>query len=302
MTSPAAPSVLSPDASKGIALILASTLVFGVQDAITKHLAQDLAVTQIVLVRFTAFAIFVLLLVARRPGGVRRAAAAKRPWLQILRSLILVFEIGVFAYAIRTLALADIHAILAVFPLVATALSVPLLGERVGLRRWSAVLIGFLGVLVILRPGLGVFDVNALLALACAFLYGLYNVLTRLVSTDGDSGQTTLFYTAIVGWVAVIAIGPWFWTWPSAELWFWLGCLSVTGITGHWMLIKSLEAAPASVLQPFNYALLVWATVIGFLIFGSLPDFWTVIGACIVVGSGLYTIFRERRLKRLNRI
>lgn len=301
MTSTAAPSASSSDASKGIALILASTVVFGVQDAITKHLAQDLAASQIVMVRFTAFALFILILVARKPGGVRRATAAKRPWLQIVRSLILVAEIGLFAYSIRTLGLAEIHSILAVFPLIATALSVPLLGERVGIRRWSAVFVGFLGVLVILRPGMGVFDVNALLALVCAFLYGLYNVLTRLVSTDGDSGDTTIFYTAVVGWVAVICVGPWFWTWPSAEMWFWLACLSTTGITGHWMLIKALEAAPASVLQPFNYGLLVCATIIGFLVFGNLPDFWTVVGACIVVGSGLYTIFRERRLKRPNR-
>lgn len=301
MTATALPDT-SESHGRGIALLLASTIVFATQDAITKHLAQDLAIAQIVMVRFTVFALFILMIVARKPGGVRQAVRAKQPWLQILRSLILVSEIGIFAYAVRYLPLADIHAIFAVFPLMVTALSVPILGEKVGIRRWMAVCVGFVGVLVILRPGHGVFDPMALLALICALVYALYNVLTRKVSAAGDSSSTTLLYTAVVGFLAVVCVGPWYWLWPTPEQWMWLAMLSTTGITGHWLLIKSLEAAPASVVQPFNYTLLVWATAIGFLVFGNLPDLWTVCGASIVVASGLYTIFRERRLKRLGRL
>ena len=293
---------VTAESGKGIALLMLTMVIFATQDAVTKHLAQDLAIAQIVMVRFWAFAIFILLLVSRRPGGVRHATKARRPWLQILRSLILVIEIGIFAYASRGLPLADMLAIMAIFPLVVTALSVPLLGEKVGIRRWSAVLVGFAGVLIILRPGAGVFDPLSVLALISAVLYALYNVLTRMVSAQGDSSDTTVLYTAVIGAVAVTLVGPWFWVMPRPDQWMWLGVLSVTGITGHWLLIKALEAAPASVLQPFNYTLLVWATVIGYLVFDDLPDLWTVIGAAVIVASGLYTIFRERRVKQLGRV
>jgi len=167
------------------------------------------------------------------------------------------------------------------------------LREAVGFRRWAAVIVGFIGVLIILRPGLETLKPGALLALATAAMFAGYHVLTRLASAYDDS-ETSLVYMALTGAVVMTVIGPFFWVAPSLADWGWLFLLSCTAATGHILLIKALEAAPAAILQPFNYTMLVFATAIGYLVFGNLPDLWTIVGACVVVASGLYTIYRER--------
>jgi drug/metabolite transporter (DMT)-like permease len=204
-----------------------------------------------------------------------------------------VVEIGLFIAAIAVLPLADAHAIIAVTPLLVTALSVPLLGERVGIRRWSAIAIAFVGMLVILRPGWGAIHPMALVVLLCALMFALYQVLTRMVGRD-DGPAVTLFYTALLGAVGLSAIGPFFWTWPDARGWALFAMVAVLGASGHFLLIYALKLAEASALQPFSYSVLIWATIVGFTVFGDLPDLFTVLGALIIVASGLYAFYRER--------
>jgi len=278
---------------KGIAFCLVSLIVLAGQDATTKVLAQDFAVAQFVMVRYIVFAVVAVLYLWRR-GRLAIAFRARRPWLQVARSLLLVIEIGVFAIAVRHLGLAEMHAIVAVFPLLTTALAVPLLGERVGARRWIGVGIGFLGTLIILRPGFGVFGPEALIALASALLYALYTLFTRLASRD-DSFDTGMLYLALVGCIAATPFGIAQWRAPGPGDWALMGLISVTGIAAHLLIMKSLEYAPASLLQPFNYTLLIWAALFGLLVFGDWPDGWTVLGAAVVSASGLYVIARERR-------
>ncbi len=281
------------NAPRGIALVIAAMFIFAAQDAITKFLSVSFSAPQILWVRFAFFTFFALAFSLRRKP-LRDCMKSAVPGLQVIRSLLIVTEIAIFIVAVRLMNLADIHALVATFPLMVTAIAAVFLREPVGLRRWMAVIVGFVGVLIILRPGLEALRPGALLALLTALMFAAYNVMTRLVARH-DDGETSTLYMAVVGAVCLSFIAPFYWTQPSPQEWAWLLCLSITAATGHFLLIKALEAAPASTLQPFNYTLLVFATIIGFAVFGTLPDFWTVIGAAVVVGSGLYTIYRERR-------
>lgn len=280
-------------AARGILLILVANFGFAGMDAVSKTLTMDYSVAQILWIRFAFFAGFATFLAWRRGGGILPQFRTGRPVFQTARALLLVAEIGCFILGFRYLQLAESHSIGAVFPLIITALSALWLGEQVGVRRWTAVGIGFLGMLVILRPGLAVFEPVALLPLAGATMFAVYQVMTKIIART-DSMETILLYTGWVGFAAMSLFGPFDWTWPDAEGWGLLVLAGLLGAIGHATVIKALEIAPASVLQPFNYTLLVWATGIGFVVFGDLPDLWTVVGATIIVASGLYVWWRER--------
>ena len=279
--------------SRGIACALAAWLLFAGMDAGSKLLAEHYAIVQILWVRFLSL-LAVSSWLAARHG--RAGLTTRRFGLQGLRSLMLMVEIGLFIWTITVLPLADAHAILAISPLIVTALSVPLLGERVGIRRWSAIGVASIGMLVILRPGFGAVHPMALVALLCAVMWSLYQILTRIVSRT-DPPLTTLFYTALIGALALTLVGPFYWRAPDGRGWALFALVAVLGASGHYLLIKALQLAPASLLQPFAYTVLVWATVVGFTVFGNLPDLLTVLGAAIIVASGLYTFARERRLR-----
>jgi drug/metabolite transporter (DMT)-like permease len=284
----------APAASRGIAFVLVAWLLFAGMDAGSKLLAEHYSIIQILWVRFVSLAVIAAWL-ARRQGG-SGALRTRHFWLQSLRSILLVTEIGLFILTITVLPLAETHAILAVTPLIVTALSVPLLGERVGLRRWSAIGIALIGVLIILRPGLGMAHPIALVALLCALMFALYQILTRIVSRV-DPPLTTLFYTALVGVGGLTLIVPFYWTTPDVAGWALFGLVAALGASGHFLLIKALQLAPASTLQPFSYTILIWATLMGFLVFGNLPDLLTVVGAIVIASSGTYAFARERRLR-----
>jgi drug/metabolite transporter (DMT)-like permease len=280
---------------RGIAYALLAWLLFACMDAGSKLLAEEYSIVQILWVRFLS------LLAVSGSLAVRQGSTGlitRRFWLQSLRSLMLMLEIGLFIWTITVLPLADAHAILAIAPLLVTALSVPLLGEKVGIRRWTAVGVASVGMLIILRPGFGVMHPMALVALLCAGMWSLYQVLTRVVSRV-DAPLTTLFYTALIGAIALTLIGPFYWRAPDAQGWALFVLVAVLGAGGHYLLIKALQLAPASVLQPFAYTVLVWATLVGFTVFGNLPDLFTVAGALIIVASGLYSFAHERRLRRV---
>ncbi len=283
----------SKDANRGIALMVATTFVFAVQDGISQHLASEYNVMMIVMIRYWFFAIFVITISAARPGGVRATARTAQPVLQIFRGLLLVAEICVMVFAFTLLGLIESHAIFTAYPLLIVALSGPMLGEKVGWRRWAAITAGFVGVLIILRPGLQVFLPEALVPLLAALMFALYGLLTRRAARD-DSAATSFFWTGIAGAAAITCIGPFFWEPLLGTDWIWMAILCMTGAGGHWLLIKTYEVAEAAAVQPFAYFQLVFATAIGIAIFRETLNPWTATGAAVIVGAGVYSVFRER--------
>jgi drug/metabolite transporter (DMT)-like permease len=285
----------APAELRGILVTLAAMLLFGLMDAGSKYLSTRYPIAQIIWLRYV-FTIPLLLLVLA-PKGLARHLRSARPGLQVLRSLLLVTEIGLVVWTFSLLPLADVHAVLALTPLVVTALSVPLLKEQVGPRRWAAVGAGFLGVLIVLRPGLGVMHPAALVALLAVLLYALYQILTRLAGRF-DSSETSLLWQLVVGSLVLSFVVPFVWRPPAVQHWPLFVVVAALGGVGHYCLIKALQLAPASVVQPFTYTLLLWAVVIGFVGFGDLPDGWTLLGGALIVAAGTYTAVREHRLRR----
>ena len=285
--------------AKGIIALVVATLFFAAQDAITKHLTESISAVQIVNVRFFFFSLFALIFAAHKIG-IKTAFKSARPKSQILRGLLICAEIALFSYALRYMGLAEMHAIFACFPLIITALSVPFLGESVGWRRWLAVGLGFIGTLVIIQPEAGAFSPYALLTLLCAFMFACYNLITRKVSRH-DRFETSLLYFGVVGLLASSLIAPFFWQTPNSDQMFWLVVISITGIFGHLLLIKSLQLAPAVILQPFNYFILLWALIIGYSVYDEVLQAHKLIGAALVVISGVYIARREFIVARAER-
>ena len=286
----AAAAGLSPEL-KGIILTLAAMGMFGAMDGFSKVLVQHYPAWLILWIRhLVALALVVAILAPRHP--VMALRATRRPWLQLVRTLLLVTEMGLVLIAFRTLPLADAHAIFAATPLLVTALSVPLLKEQVGWRRWVAVAIGFVGMLVILRPGFTMIPPAALLATLCMVMYAHYHLLTRLASR-ADRPETSYLVQTVISAVVLSIVGPFVWTpiaWQHLPL---LLALGVLGAGGHYCLVRALSVAPAVVVQPFTYTMLLWAVLIGYLVFGDLPDRWTIAGAGLVVSAGIYAAWRE---------
>lgn len=281
---------------KGIVALIIATLFFAGQDAITKHLTESLPVAQIICVRFFFFSLFALIY-ASRTIGIREAMQSKMPFQQVLRGLLIVGEISLFTWCLHYMGLAEMHAIFACFPLLITALSVPMLAEKVGWRRWLAVACGFIGTLIIIQPGNGNFNFYAMIALLCALMFAVYNILTRKVSRV-DYFETSLLFFGLVGFISSVTIAPFYWQSVNSDQLFWLGTISVTSIIGHLLLIKSLQLAPAVILQPFNYFVLVWAIIIGFFIYQEVLETTALFGAGLVVFSGIYIARREYAISR----
>ena len=281
----------------GIWLMCATSFVFAVQDGISRHLAAEYNVLMIVMIRYWFFAAFVIAIAIRTQGSIRVAAATSQPFLQITRGLLLAAEICVMVFAFVKLGLIESHAIFASYPLLVAALSGPILGETVGWRRWAAIAIGFVGVLVILQPGVGVFSPYAVIPLTSAILFAIYGLLTRYAARR-DKAATSFFWTGVVGAIGMTCVGVWFWEPMIGPDWIWMGALCITGVTGHFLLIKTYEVAEASAVQPFAYLQLVFATSIGISIFGEKLESNVTIGACIVVAAGLFTLLRARRVNR----
>ena len=279
----------------GIFLMVITTIVFASQDGLSKYLATEYNVYMVVMIRYWFFAAFIMTISSRKPGGVKQVAKTKTPLLQIFRSLILVAEMCVTILAFTLLGLAETHAIFASYPLIIAMLSGPILGEHVGWRRWLAICVGFFGILIILNPGNGIFSPYALVPLAGAILFALYGLLTRYAG-QYDNSSTSFFWTGIVGCIAMTAIGLNFWDPVSQGDWSIMLILSASGMLGHFLLIKCYEVAEASAVQPFAYLQLIWASLIGIIIFGEQITTNVLIGACIIVGAGLFTLWRERKV------
>ena len=279
----------------GIFLMVATTIVFASQDGLSKYLATEYNVYMVVMIRYWFFAAFIMTISSRKPGGIKQVAKTKTPLLQIFRSLVLVAEMCVTVLAFTLLGLAETHAIFASYPLIIAMLSGPILGEHVGWRRWLAICVGFFGILIILNPGNGIFSPYALVPLAGAILFALYGLLTRYAG-QYDKSSTSFFWTGTVGCIAMTAIGLNFWDPVSQADWSIMLILSASGMLGHFLLIKCYELAEASAVQPFAYLQLIWASLIGIIIFGEQITTNVLIGACIIVGAGLFTLWRERKV------
>ena len=279
---------------RGIALMCGAVACFACLDAMAKYLVGHLDTLQVVAMRFV-IAFLVALIVSNpitRPGLLRTT----RPGLQIMRGLMLISTTIFNFLAFRYLQLDEALAILFSTPLLVAILAGPILGEWVGWRRWTAIGVGFIGVLVVIRPGLGGMQWAALLSVAAAILYAGYSIATRMVMRH-DSAETTLFCANLVGAVIMLVALPFVWTAPPSVLDFVLLLgVGAFGSLGHFLLILAHHRAPASVLSPFIYSQLVWATALGYLVFAQVPSGWTLAGATIVVASGLYLLNRERKV------
>lgn len=277
----------------GVWLMIATTFVFSVQDGISRHLAGEYNVYMVLMIRYWFFAAFVITIAARASGGIKVAAHTTQPILQIFRALLLVAEIAVTVQAFVLLGLVETHAIFISYPLLIAALSGPILGEDVGWRRWVAIGIGFVGVLIILQPGLTVFQPAAVIPLIAALMFALYGLLTRYAARR-DSAATSFFWTGTVGALGITVVGIWCWEPMVASDWIWMGTLCVTGVLGHGLLIKCYEVAEASAVQPFAYLQLVFASSIGILVFGENLRPNVAIGGVVVVMAGMFTLWRAR--------
>ena len=278
------------DNRRGIYWMLLTTGLFTSLDATAKYLAQDYPVPQVLWARFAFHLVFVAAFLGVRLSITLRS---QRPGLQLIRSLLMLITTGMFFFAVRALPLADVVAIMFVGPLFVTALSVPLLGDYVGPRRWVAVCIGLLGALVVVRPGSGTMQGIAILPVLAAFSHALYTITTRQLATR-DPPMTTLFYTAALGTVVTTAAVPYFWVTPDAPGWLLMALLGFFGAVGHLALIKALGYASPVVVAPLSYASLIWSIGIGFALFGDLPDAMTLLGAGLIAASGMYVFHRER--------
>lgn len=278
------------DNRRGIYWMLLTTGLFTSLDATAKYLTQDYPVPQVLWARFTFHLLFVAIFLGVRLSVTLRSQHLS---LQLTRSFLMLITTGMFFFAVSQLPLADVVAIMFVGPLFVTALSVPLLKDYVGPRRWTAVGIGFLGALVIVRPGSGIMSWLAVLPVLAAFSHALYTITTRKLANH-DLPMTTLFYTAALGAIVTTAIVPFFWVTPDLSGWLLMALAGLFGAAGHLTLIKALGYASPVVVAPLSYLSLIWSIGLGFALFGDLPDTMTLVGAALIAASGMYVFHRER--------
>lgn len=274
----------------GIGLMIIMTVCFSSLDASAKYACNELPLWMVMWGRYLFHFIFISIFFLR--GAPRRLIFTKNLKLQILRS-VLIFCAGVtFWSGLMYLPLADCTVIAFISPLLVTILSVLLLGEKFGFHRWGCVTIGLLGVIFVIRPGMGIFHWAVVLPLLSALFYAVLLIITRVLG-QREGALTTLFYTSIGGLILSSIMVLFFWKAPSPMQWLFLVWLGLLGAVGHFFMIKAFEKAPASLLAPFGYTSLIWATFLGFFLFGDLPDAWTILGAVIIISSGFYLVKRE---------
>jgi drug/metabolite transporter (DMT)-like permease len=279
----------------GIALMCAALFCFALLDTIAKWLTGHMPILQVVWARYASH--FVIGFLFINPWTVKGLFETRRPWLQLGRSALLFLSTAINFIALNFLQLDETTAIMFTTPFFIALFAGPILGEWIGWRRWIAILVGFAGALVVIRPGSGALHPTAFLSLAGACCYALYNISTRALAPY-DSTQTTLTYSALVGVLVATLPLPWVWQTPTEPLVI-SGMVAVGffGLIGHTFLIMAHRFAPAGVLAPFIYFQIVWVSLTSFAVFGHLPTTWTVAGALIVIASGLYLLYRERKMK-----
>lgn len=284
-------SVAVPDTVlRGIGLIVLSTVFFSAGDVVAKFATATLPAVEVTWMRYVVFAMLVVPAAFLAHG--RRALATARPSLQALRALAVVGSSVLFMEGVQHLQVAEATAINFLSPIFITALSIPFLGEKVGLHRWAAAGLGFLGVMLVVRPGSDAFQMAALYPVASAMVWSVAAITTRMMSSERP--ELTLAWSALIGLAALSLLVPFVWRTPNLHE---IGFGILTGVfstMGHWLLVRGYRLAPASVLAPFSYVQLLFAGLLGFAAFGIIPGIWTVAGGLVIAASGLYTAHRER--------
>ena len=280
-----------------MALLLASIGFITLVDTTAKFFTSDLHGVQLVWGYFLGIAVSIVVYMQVRRIPLVETLRARRPALQMLRAGALAVSISLLFVGLTYLPIADATVLSFMAPLFITALSGPLLGERVGRHRWFAVLTGLCGVVFMLRPGSDLYHWASLLTLLGAISFAFFQILTRKLSTS-DSTMTTLCYTALGGLVWISLFVPAFWVAPLPIHWVVFMATGVLGFFAHLCMINALKRAQASLLAPFNYSKLIWAALTGYVVFGDIPSLDTVLGSAVIIGSGLYVFYREVRLQR----
>jgi drug/metabolite transporter (DMT)-like permease len=291
-----APSLKTSSSFGAIALMVVAVGMFAFLDATAKFLSESLPVLQVVWMRFVMHLVLAVFFLRVWQGFAR--FATKRPLLQISRGLFLLGTTVFNFLALQYLQLAETASIMFAGPIVVAALAVPLLGEKVGPRRWAAILVGFIGVLIVTRPGLDGLGWPALISVGAMVSFALYSLATRvLAQTENEAGL--VLFTALI---PSLALAPWviaIWQWPSDALtWALMLFTGFLGGVGHWLLIKAHQGTGASTLAPFMYTQIVWMVLLGWLVFADIPTLWTILGAGIIIASGLYLLYREEVVRR----
>jgi drug/metabolite transporter (DMT)-like permease len=278
----------------GILLVLGSGFLFSISDTLSKVLTHTLPVFEIAWLRFGAFvAMVVPVIVVQGRASLR----SSRPGLQILRGLGVTGSSIFFNFGVVSLPIADATVIGFASPLFITALSIPLLGEKVGIRRWSAVVVGLIGIIIVARPGATNFNPAAIFPLLSSMSWSVAMILTRKLSAS-DPAPAIMAYSAVTGFVVLSALLPFVWVVPSlTDIALGL-CVGIASTASHWVLIAAYRRADASLLAPFSYSQIIWATLLGFAVFSALPGPATLAGAAVIAASGIYTAHRERAAAR----
>jgi len=281
--------------NKGIALMIFTTFIFAIQDTTTKVLGTTMPVLQFLGIRYLVFFAFACWW-ATRKRPLREVVTVQSVPLQLLRGVLLGLESLLFAWVLTKIGVGQMHSIFACFPLMVTALSPIFLGERVGKMRWFAILIGFAGTLIIIAPGSESFSIYSWAAVLCAVLFAIYSVLTRYVAST-DRTESSLFYTGLGAMTVTAPFLPFIWQPIAFSAGLKVAALCLLSILSHYSMIQALKYTPAVVLQPFNYFVLPWVLLFGFLVFGELASVSQLLGVSLVVGSGLFIVYYQRRFQ-----
>ena len=280
----------------GITLMVITTFMFSSMDGVSRYLAEKNNVFTLVTMRYWFIALVMIITCLFIRNRVSDILNTKQPYIQFSRGVILSLNNCLVVYTFTLLGLVETHAIIACYPLIVAGLSVPFLGERFGWRRWMAIFTGFIGVIIILRPNTNVITEGSIFAIVGAIMFAVYLILTRYVSRS-DTAITSFFWTGIGGTVTMSIISLFIWDDILKEDYLWLLLMCVLSAGSHFMMVKTLQVAEASVVQPFSYLQLVFGSIIGVTIFSESIDLMIIVGALIVIGSGLFTTWREYKIK-----
>lgn len=276
----------------GIGLMCLAILCLTLQDSTAKHLARSYPLAEVVWARYAFNLLFLLPLLVM--AGHRAPWRSARPGLQLLRGVAMITATGLMFLSVSLLPLAETYAITFLAPLFVAGLAVPVLGEKVSLPRWGAILLGFLGVLVVVRPGSGVLGLAALAPVAMAFFFAVYQLVTRQLAAH-DHAYTTMFFSAGIGTALTTLALPAFFVAPAPSDWLWMAAMGALGLAGQLAMIRAFAFGDASLIAPFLYTQILWAVAVGWGAFGDLPDGWTLAGAAIVVSGGLWLLRQQAR-------
>ena len=280
----------------GISLMVITTFMFSSMDGFSRYLAENNNVFTLVTMRYWFMALVILISCFYIKNPISEVLKTNQPYIQFCRGVILSLNNCLVVYTFTLLGLVETHAIIACYPLIVAGMSVPFLGEKFGWRRWLAIFIGFIGVIIILRPTTNVISEGSVFAIIGAIMFAVYLILTRYVSKS-DTSITSFFWTGIGGTVTMSIISLFIWDNILREDYLWLFIMCLLSATSHFMMVKTLQVTEASVVQPFSYLQLVFGSIIGVTIFSESIDLMIIVGSLIVIGSGLFTTWREYKLK-----